>query len=157
MLTPLTPGDFERFWSKVDMSGDCWLWTATRDAKGYGRFTVWHRSHSGLPAPWIAYEFSHGFPPEGWVLHSCDNPTCVRPTHLRTGSPRENTQDMLVRSRMSKKLTPEQVIDIRRRYKDGGTSQYALAREFGVSQGNIHMLLAGKTWRFLSGEELFSQ
>lgn len=29
--------DKERFWSKVDLSGECWVWTGTK-AGGYGRF-----------------------------------------------------------------------------------------------------------------------
>jgi len=29
-----------RFWSKVDKSGDCWIWTGARDGKGYERYAA---------------------------------------------------------------------------------------------------------------------
>ena len=38
--------DEDRFWPKVDMTGDCWLWTAAKDHKGYGKFSV-GSSHDG--------------------------------------------------------------------------------------------------------------
>jgi hypothetical protein len=31
----------ERFWSKVDKSGECWLWTAALTSEGYGVFGIY--------------------------------------------------------------------------------------------------------------------
>ena len=33
------------------------------------------------------------------VLHSCDNPSCVRPSHLRIGTQHENIMEMAARGR----------------------------------------------------------
>lgn len=30
----------DRFWEKVDQSGECWLWTGGTSTNGYGRFSV---------------------------------------------------------------------------------------------------------------------
>ena len=78
----------DRFWEKVDKSGDCWLWLGNRQRKGYGLFKAdkdvqCHR--------WI-YEQCVGPIPEGLVIdHICNNPPCVRPSHLRPLTSRQNT------------------------------------------------------------------
>jgi hypothetical protein len=87
----------ERFWLKVDTSGECWEWQAARDSSGYGRF----RAPKGAV---FAHRFSHELHNgpivgDGWVLHSCDNPPCVNPAHLREGTVADNVRDMLQRGR----------------------------------------------------------
>jgi hypothetical protein len=87
----------ERFWSKVDKSGECWLWTAYRDHSGYGIFGLNGRNQR---APRVAYELLVGPIPQGmYILHSCDNPPCVNPSHLRVGTNLENVQDKMNRGR----------------------------------------------------------
>lgn len=81
----------ERFWSKVNRDGDCWLWTSCRWPVGYGRFWMGRRF---LPAHRIAWELTHGPVSDGLcVLHRCDNPPCVRPDHLFLGTKADNNRD----------------------------------------------------------------
>jgi hypothetical protein len=87
----------DRFWSKVDTSGECWLWTGTRTRRGYGRF---YASPEMVLAHRYSYETNVGSVPDGHdVMHECDNPTCVRPSHLRAGTRSENLKDMVRRGR----------------------------------------------------------
>jgi len=93
LRTPLE----ERFWPKVDKTGDCWLWTGWRNDEGYGyirdvgRIVRAHRA---------SYELTQGAIPEGMmVLHKCDNPPCVRPDHLRLGTNGDNMIDMYSKGR----------------------------------------------------------
>lgn len=38
-------------------------------------------------------------PPGMWALHSCHNPRCTNPDHLRVGTPKENALDMVAAGR----------------------------------------------------------
>lgn len=75
----------ERFWDKVDKSGDCWEWTAYK-LQGYGRFGVGGRRENGgriVYAHRWAYEALVGPIPDGLTLdHLCRNRACVNPDHL---------------------------------------------------------------------------
>jgi len=87
----------ERFWDKVDKTGECWLWTgARRRAYGY----VGNGKGKVVDAQRLAWEITFGEIPEGlYVLHKCDNPQCVRPSHLFLGTARDNTLDMVAKGR----------------------------------------------------------
>ena len=82
----------DRFWSKVDKSEGCWLWTAHRNQKGYGIFWF-SKPKRGVSAHRFAYELASGPIPDGLQLdHLCRNPTCVRPDHLEPVTALENTR-----------------------------------------------------------------
>lgn len=85
----------KRFWSKVDKTStpeDCWPWTGSKDKLGYGSFT--YESYDTRPAHRVSYELTYGpVLPCIDILHQCDNPPCVRPTHLKPGSHSDNMQD----------------------------------------------------------------
>lgn len=81
----------ERFWSKVDKTGDCWLWTAACFHTGYGR--IWHEGKV-VRAHRLAYEWAYGEIPEGmYIDHRCFQRNCVRPDHLRLVTNAQNQQN----------------------------------------------------------------
>lgn len=87
----------ERFLSKVDKTDKCWLWTGAKNKQGYGSLKISGRQ---CRANRISYQLFNGDIPNGhFVMHTCDNPACVNPAHLITGSPKENTQDMFKKGR----------------------------------------------------------
>lgn len=78
----------DRFWGKVDDSGECWLWTKHRDGWGYGVFEIKGKRYM---AHRIAWEMTFGEIPKGQQLdHICRNPACVRLEHLRYATNAQN-------------------------------------------------------------------
>jgi hypothetical protein len=146
-----TPTDIARFWSKVDMSGDCWMWTAAVNKRwGYGAFSIRgavRRAHR------IAWEIVNGpIPDDLHVCHACDNRACVNPAHLFIGTRADNMQDMIRKGRDPKpnaRLTPEQIKVIRCRWTAGGITHTKLAAEYGVCRQAIGKIVNRMRWKHL--------
>jgi hypothetical protein len=95
--------DVNGFWARVDKGGECWTWTKGC-TKGYGTF----RENGRLVyAHRRSFELATGetLTPDVEVLHSCDNPPCVRPDHLRRGTQADNMRDMSERGRVRNQNT----------------------------------------------------
>ncbi len=144
----------ERFWSKIKTSvGGCWEWTAFKQNKGYGRFSM---------KPYqLAHRIMHDFyfkketPPSTMILHSCDNPSCVNPRHLSQGDHVENNKQRDNRGRQVAKrgeehwkavLTVDQVREIRASRE----SNQALARKFPVTKSAIGNIRRWRSWRHVT-------
>lgn len=156
-----------RFWSKVvKLSGDgCWEWTAAKTSHGYG--SVRHK-RTMLAAHRVSFEMNIGEIPLGmFVLHKCDNRSCVRPDHLFLGTNQDNMDDKVAKGRQSRgpkhgdvhrgennskaKLTENDVRSIRSRFSLGSASQPQLAEEFGVDQSMVSLIVRGKRWAHVGG------
>lgn len=75
----------ERFWSKVDKSGECWVWAGAKPTN-YGKFDK-------TPAHRLSWEMHNGPIPEGmYIDHICHTKRCVRPEHLRLATPKQNLE-----------------------------------------------------------------
>lgn len=87
-------GDDEaRFWSKVNKTDACWLWSGTTNPdSGYGRFQVTDKnSRKSLYAHRYSYELAKGkIAPKLVIDHLCRVPACVNPSHLEAVTNREN-------------------------------------------------------------------
>jgi hypothetical protein len=82
--------DAERFWAKVDKTGECWLWTGA-SMGGYGIFRINGRNSV---AHRVSYGWEHGPIANGAeVDHMCFNRGCVRPDHLRLLDHQANGQN----------------------------------------------------------------
>lgn len=135
----------DRFWSKVDKSGECWLWTGAKYLNGYGVFD------NGL-AHRISWRLAAGEDAgEALVLHRCDRRACVRPAHLFLGNHADNMADMRSKGRSltgernpSAVLTAEQVTQIRA--LRGAKSQQAIADDYDVTVMTVNRVLLGRTW-----------
>lgn len=142
----------KRFWDKVDKSGDCWVWTACKCSSGYGNFSVSGRICSSHR---VSYELHIGKIPDGLsVLHKCDNPACINPDHLFTGTQKDNMQDCVAKGRFtrgenvhSSRLTEKDVVEIRRKYANGDISQRQLARDYNMGSRAIHCVVHRIKWK----------
>lgn len=92
-LMELFNGWPERFRTKIKISAGCWEWTASLDARGYGRFGRGGRRAGVAPAHRYAYELAFGTVPAELVIdHLCRRPCCVRPDHLEAVTHGENVR-----------------------------------------------------------------
>lgn len=87
-----------RIEARVTVTADgCWEWQGARLPKGYGRIGI---DGSVQLVHRVMYTLDQGQIPEGLhVLHSCDNPPCCNPGHLRAGTPSDNMLDAVERGR----------------------------------------------------------
>lgn len=93
------PETEQKFWSRVSrVAGDgCWAWIGALTSRGYGWFAAGRRQ---VLAHRFSYWLVNGAIESGLVIcHHCDNPQCVRPSHLFCGTPQDNTDDMIAKGR----------------------------------------------------------
>jgi hypothetical protein len=147
----------ERFWAKVDSSGGpdaCWPWTGSTFIGGYGQFSPTHATT--ITAHRMAYTLTYGpIARHLYACHRCDQPICCNPRHIFSGTPAENSHDMMAKGRSSKalccernpgaKLTPDQVRFIR----TSGESLRILSKRFDVAIMTIWRARSGQTWHQL--------
>lgn len=160
----------ERFWSKVDINGPvpthcphlgpCAIWTGLKIKTGYGRIGRGRANGGMILAHRLSWLLHFKFLiPELHVLHHCDNPSCIRATHLFIGTDADNVRDMCLKGRHANtagllagelhpesKLTWQQVGEIRQMYIKGITKQRDIAAQFNVSQRLIWNIVNNKAW-----------
>lgn len=152
-----------------DAPDECWLWKGAKNNNGYGiiqqqgRLWIAHRT--------VYYLFYQRDPKDLLVCHKCDVRLCCNPKHLFLGTHDDNQKDMAQKGRAASgdknssrkhphllprgsqhrrsKLTEAQVTEIRDAYATGRIFQRELARQFGVSQGLIQLIISGKIWTHL--------
>lgn len=165
----------KRFWSKAvtGSASECWPWIACRDKSGYGQICMILPSGSKetLRSHRVAFCICRGYPldyltTKCLVRHTCDNPSCVNPSHLELGSHQDNMNDMVRRGRTrsirgsknySAKLTEPEVLQILRQLREGRRQQL-IARDFGVSGQTVWEINAGRSWSHVArGETSCSQ
>ena len=148
----------DRFWDKVDIRGEdeCWEWKGHKHQRGYGIF--WHEGKnvranrmalvlSGQPAPDAA----------AMSLHSCDNPPCCNPKHLRWGTALDNKNDMILRKgpvhgegSATATITDAIASEIMRR-RVAGHGAPAIAEAMGLSRTLVDNIYSGSAWKHLHG------
>ena len=156
---PLDRIDPARFWAHTtpgpqpdpelypDLTRPCLDTAYPKHQKGYGKIDSGSRGllpRIRLRTHRVAFELANG-PGSAtgvMILHRCDRPSCVEPTHLYVGDHAANMADRRSRGRHqpNAKLTEAQVTEIRRRFL-GGEVEKVLAREFDVDPATVRMML----------------
>jgi len=131
----------------IPNDNSCMEWPRFRNRGGYGIIRV-PNTRKKYFVHRLAYAIKFGKPlSELFVCHKCDNPACFRPDHLFEGNHSENMQDCVNKGRHNKvKLTPEDIVAIRKIYNTGKVRQIDLANKYGVVQTTISMIVRNKNW-----------
>jgi hypothetical protein len=143
----------ERFFRFVIKTDKCWNWTGVIMNSGYGQFSA--DKGKTLGAHRYSYELHNGKIKKGcFVLHKCDNPICVNPSHLFLGTHQDNMNDKKNKQRQAvgskngiSKLTSTDIIKIRTFYKD--KNQQGTALIFNVKQATISKILNRDRWKHI--------
>jgi hypothetical protein len=121
----------------------CVEWSGARSGDGYGAVYIDGKQRA---AHRVAWEKAKGVIPDGmWILHRCDNPLCVNPDHLFLGTAKDNTQDSRA------KLTEDDVRKMVALSVEKRQSQ--IARDFGVSDALVSLILRGKAWKHVTASK----
>ncbi len=129
----------ERFWSKVDIRGpdECWVYTAGLYPNGYGHFWI---DGGNRGAHRVAFFLTHGYWPKV-CRHTCDNPPCCNPRHLKDGTVLDNVRDKIDKGRLfvadgerhyMAKFNDD-LVNLVRSLVESGATQVSVAHRFGIS------------------------
>jgi hypothetical protein len=119
----------------IDIRGndDCWPWKGKINAKdGRPYFTV--EGKRRVAYAHVLETYTGKMAKGRQVLHSCDNPTCCSPYHLRWGTHQDNMDDMKERERHG---LPKTVVRAIRKLLDDNRPQRAIAELYGISRETI--------------------
>lgn len=134
-----------RFYLKFTSPPDvCWEWLAGTRGRGYGAFSFRGRM---VGSHIISYRIHTGPIPVGkQVLHRCDNPGCVNPSHLFLGSATVNMQDKETKGRgnHARKVSISQIVELRELAHISNLPQKGLGRRFGISQAAVSGFLSSR-------------
>lgn len=138
----------------VDEVTGCWNWRAPLDREGYGCITVAKKKQR---AHRVSYEVYRGEIPAGLLIcHRCDNRRCVNPGHFFLGTIADNNKDMTEKGRLvvvDRKLTPADVIDLRRREAVRPVNRRVEAQRLGCDPSTLRSAIKGRTFAYLPQPE----
>jgi hypothetical protein len=141
----------------IDRSTSCWNWAGTIEWKGYGRACISGKRGAAHRVMWAAF---YGPIPETMcVLHRCDNPRCVNPTHLFLGTVDDNNKDKKAKGRATfgersgstilTECDARKIIDM---VRAGEISQRKIGAMFGICHSAVSQIASGKNWAHLQRE-----
>jgi len=129
----------------------CWLWTSGVDKDGYGK-TLGMAAHR---ISWVYSRNNKDIPIRGIIRHTCDNPPCINPFHLRCGTMQDNANDMKEKGRSlfgekhpDASFTDEEVkLILNDLYS--GKSIASIAKNHNVVEIIISKIANGHTWKHI--------
>lgn len=148
-----------RFWSNVNVTNSnvgCWYWRKSNNNFGYGYFRINKKTYLAHKIALIFW--NNGKEEPGLqALHSCDNPACCNPKHLRWGTPKDNIYDAIERGHHKKppifrgeahpqsKLKWKDVDEIRK-MRSEGVPVSKMAEKYKVAPNTIYRIISFENW-----------
>ena len=134
----------------------CWEWQKYLDKDGYGFISVYledigkgqrrEMNRKVTRAHRFSFFIANNTLPE-LVMHTCDNPRCVNPKHLKAGTDYLNSLDKCKKGRQYSKHTEETIQEIRKLYESGKHTQAELCRKYNINCSCMHKIVKRKQWK----------
>lgn len=140
---------FEEKYIPVTESG-CWIWIGANKPDGYGQIFYKGKCQTAHRVSWQLHKGE--IPPNLGVLHHCDTPACVNPSHLFLGTVKDNMQDCVKKGRRPRrygdligtaKLSNKDIAHIRQDKRIARD----IALDFNVSRSTISHIKNNRSWR----------
>ena len=155
----------DKFLKHVKKTSKCWEWIGakvpTKHKLNKFKSNYGHLRHNYkyIYAHRVSWMIHNGPIPNGkCILHKCDNPICVNPSHLRLGTRSDNAQDRERKNRGNRgigenspvsKLTNKDIKFIRNNYIPRKITAPMLAKKYKVSTHAIYMIVGNRSWKHL--------
>lgn len=156
----ISKSDKRNFATKHPIGKGCWVWNAGNNGS-YGKYYS-SSLCKNISAHRFSYLIHNGELENGKVImHKCDTPLCVNPSHLVQGTYKENLDDCKLKGRFSKdtelkeyrrravkkwaKLTEKDIPVIRNRILKGDYYK-DIAGDYGVTLANISAIANNRSW-----------
>lgn len=121
--------DVNRFWSNVNKTSDCWLWTNKLLPNGYGRLKINGRQYLAHRYSYLIHNKDLPLAESGLCVdHLCRNRACVNPKHLELVSIREN----IIRGNIVKKKKVDLPVGVHKKI-----NRYQVQKCFGKTYCHI--------------------
>lgn len=163
------------FWSKVDKTpgygpkGECWKWIGPTNNHRYGQIWIGRgSSRQKCLSHRLIHKWFGQLRVRDYVLHRCDNSSCVNPLHLYVGTKKENSQDMVKKGRSAvgdrngsktcpesicrgEEITQSKVTEKDVRYiRSSKERKKDLAEMFGLTYGQIWNIQTRRSWKHVA-------
>lgn len=156
-------------WTQKSVAG-CWNWIGGKTRRGYGHTAMCmpcaepgkrrFRNVTVL-AHRMAYALFIGDPGRLHVLHACDNPSCVNPSHLSLGTHLDNMRDMVAKGRhhncahygasaKNAKYTNDEAKLVARLFLEG-CSNKQITEQTGFKSYFVANVTSGRAWTKITG------
>ena len=130
----------------VKNESGCWDWSGNKRGLGYGSFMFRKKQIAAHRYSYMLHNLK-SIPGSMIIMHTCDNPSCSNPIHLKLGTVLDNNRDMIKKGRnpMSK-LSVEIVKEIRKDFQDGTMSK-DIMNKYGICAMTVHKIKMNTTWK----------
>lgn len=139
---------------------NCWEWQGiTRN--NYGEIDYKGKRFKTHRFSYMLKNNNFNIPSKIKICHICDNPKCINPDHLFSGTQKDNIYDMENKNRSvhlkgskngNSKVTEDQVIKIRNEYSTKKFSQRELGEKYGLSSSMVGEIIRGNFWKHIGGK-----
>ena len=149
-------GQIDRFHKSYtkDHTTNCWNWNLSLSPDGYGYCYFMGKNTRAHRLSYMLY--NKEINPLNVICHTCDNPKCVNPEHLYSGTQKDNMKDKKDRNRSkginlgskngNSKLTEKDVKEILDLVKSKLFSQKFIATLYNIRQDHVSRIQSGQRW-----------